>query len=291
MWIAGGWSDYELLECSGGERLERWGGYTLVRPDPQVIWDTPRRHGGWRKPDARYERSASGGGRWLPNSLPDRWTVGHGDLRFHVGLTGFKHTGLFPEQSPNWRFIRDAIKDSARAVNVLNLFAYTGAASIAAAASGNAKVTHVDAAKGMVRWARDNAALTRGNAALFADDAIRWIVDDCEGFVARERRRGKRYDALILDPPSFGRGPDGKTWRLEDGLYRLLTLCACVLSEKPLFVLLNTYTTGLSAGVMAHMLECVFGPAFANKAEARELGIPITAGGVLSGGASARIYN
>ena len=288
MWLADGWPDYELLDCSGGERLERWGKYILVRPDPVVIWDTPRRHGGWRAPDARYERSASGGGRWLPNSLPQRWTVAHGDLRFQVGLTGFKHTGLFPEQAPNWRFIQDMLRAADGPVSVLNLFAYTGAATVAAAASGNAKVTHVDAAKGMVNWARQNAALSR-ETARFPDDAIRWIVDDCGGFAAREERRGKRYDALILDPPSFGRGPDGKTWHLEDSLYGLLKQCARILSDRPLFVLLNTYTSGLSAGVMAHMLNSVFGHLFAGKAEAQELGLPITSGGALPCGSCARI--
>ncbi len=281
MWIANDWVDYELLDCTSGERLERWRNFILVRPDPQVIWHTARQHPAWRTPDARYQRSDTGGGGWLPHKLPKQWDIAYDTLRFHVGPMNFKHTGIFPEQAANWRFLKEEV--SKAPCNVLNLFSYTGAATIACAAAG-ATVTHVDAAKGMVQWAKDNAALSG-----LSDKPIRWIVDDCGAFVARELRRGKTYDAIILDPPSFGRGPTGQTWHLEEHLYDLLSECVKLLSDTPRFILLNTYTTGLAAATLQHLLDCVM--QFRGNTEAQELGLPITTGGVLPCGASARWRN
>ena len=209
MWIADGWKDYELLDCSSGEKLERWGKYTLVRPDPQAIWQTERLHPGWRKPDARYRRSETGGGAWSRHSLPPSWEIRYRELTFKVKPMSFKHTGIFPEQAANWDWAMEKIRTAGRPIRVLNLFAYTGAATVAALAAG-ASVCHVDAAKGMVAWAKENAA-----ASGVADRPVRWIVDDCAKFVEREIRRGKRYDAIIMDPPSYGRGPDGEVWKLE----------------------------------------------------------------------------
>ena len=240
MWLADKWKDYELLDCSGGERLERWGRFVLVRPDPQAIWMTPKEHPGWNSPDARYERSQTGGGMWHKGNMPDRWQVGYGDFCFNVSLMNFKHTGLFPEQAANWEYIADMIGSAGRDVSVLNLFAYTGGATLAAAGAG-ASVCHVDAARGMVARAKENALSSGLEGA-----PVRWIVDDCTKFVEREIRRGHKYDALIMDPPSYGRGPSGEVWKLEDRLYDFVKLCAGLLSDDPLFVLINSYTTGLS---------------------------------------------
>lgn len=270
MWIADRWKDYELLDATDGMRLERWGEFVLERPDPQVIWKTGRRHPRWDNPDAAYRRSASGGGAWSEHSLPESWTVSYGDLRFAVKPMNFKHTGLFPEQAVNWDAAGEWIRRRARdgqGVKILNLFAYTGAATAACAKAG-AAVTHVDAAKGMVAWAKDNAAANQVQA--------RWIVEDCRRFLERERRRGSRYDAIILDPPSYGRGPGGEIWRLEDDVFDFLTLAAPLLTETPAFVYLNAYTTGLAAGVLAYMLDAVFTARFGGHAEARELGIPVS---------------
>jgi len=212
MWLADKWSDYELLDCSGGEKLERWGGYTLVRPDPQVIWQTPKEDPGWKNPDARYERSQTGGGRWHRGGVPDRWQIGYDGLKFCISLMNFKHTGLFPEQAVNWEYIKEKIRSAGREVSVLNLFAYTGGTTLAAAAAG-ARVCHVDSARGMVLRAKENAM-----ASGMEGKPVRWIVDDCAAFVGREIRRGRRYDAIVMDPPAFGRGPSGEIWKLEDGL-------------------------------------------------------------------------
>jgi len=274
VWVADGWKDYELLDCSRGEKLERWGGQILVRPDPQAIWDTPRERKEWRHPDARYLRSSSGGGRWERGRVPERWQVGYGDLTFNVGLMNFKHTGVFPEQAVNWDFAREQIKGAGRAVNVLNLFAYTGGATIACAAAG-ASVCHVDAAKGMVQWARENACSSG-----LESRPVRWIVDDCGKFVEREIRRGRAYDAVIMDPPSYGRGPSGEVWKLEDNLYSFVELVAGVLSEKPLFVILNSYTTGLSPSVLTYILQSVLGRRFGGHTVSDELGLPVTASGL-----------
>ena len=244
MWIADQWKEYELIDCSKGEKLERWGDRLLVRPDPQAIWATPRTHKGWRAPDARYARSHTGGGQWASKKVPERWALHYKDLTFQVGLMNFKHTGIFPEQAANWDWARQQIAAAGRPVSVLNLFAYTGGATIACAAAG-ASVCHVDAAKGMVQWAKENA-----RASGLEDLPIRWIVDDCAKFVEREIRRGRRYDAIIMDPPSYGRGPSGEVWKLEENLYPFVELVSGVLSDDPLFVILNSYTTGLGPSVL-----------------------------------------
>ncbi|MDR0905103.1 MAG: class I SAM-dependent methyltransferase [Oscillospiraceae bacterium] len=281
MLLSNKWKDYELLDCSGGERLERWGQHTLVRPDPQVIWDTPKRHPAWRKPSARYSRSSSGGGQWEKNDLPTSWQITYGDLKFNVKPMSFKHTGIFPEQADNWDFIEYRIKNaiaervSDRPLQVLNLFAYTGAASVAAAHAG-AAVCHVDAARGMVAWARDNAK-TSG----LEDAPIRWIVDDCAKFIEREIRRGKRYDAIIMDPPSYGRGPNGETWKLEDDLYTFVKLAVGALSDDPEFVIINSYTTGLSPASLTYIAETLISSRFSGTAESHELGIPVTESGLI----------
>jgi len=265
MWLADKWTDYELLDCSGGEKLERWGRFTLVRPDPQVIWRTPREHPGWQSPDARYLRSKAGGGRWQRGDVPDRWRVGYGGFAFNVSLMNFKHTGLFPEQAVNWEYISEMIRAAGREVSVLNLFAYTGGATLAAAEAG-ASVCHVDAARGMVLRAKENAA-----ASGLAGKPVRWIVDDCGKFVEREIRRGRRYDAIVMDPPAFGRGPSGEVWKLEDGLFDFVKLCAGALSGDPLFVLINSYTTGLSPSTLAYIARSLLG----GRAESGEIGLPV----------------
>lgn len=283
MWISDRWQDYELIDCSKGEKLERWGDYILRRPDPQAIWDTPRRDRRWNSPDGRYTRSDTGGGSWDKRRLPQSWGISYGDLNFNVKPMSFKHTGLFPEQAVNWDYIRRKIEGASRPISVLNLFAYTGGATIAALAAG-ASVCHVDAAKGMVQWAKENAA-----ASGLADKPVRWIVDDCGKFVEREIRRGHRYDVIIMDPPSYGRGPGGEVWKLEDSLWSFVTLCAGVLSENPLFVLINSYTTGLSPSVLTYICESIFTRRFGGRSESRELGLPVSSGGlILPCGASCR---
>ena len=283
MWISDKWRDYELLDCSGGERLERWGTQLLVRPDPQVIWNTPKTHPGWQSPDARYSRSRSGGGHWDKNAVPESWEIAYGELRFRVRPMNFKHTGLFPEQAVNWDYISDKIRAAGRPVSVLNLFGYTGAATVAAARAG-ASVCHVDAAKGMVAWGKENA-----EASGVRDCPIRWIVDDCRKFVEREIRRGRRYDAIFMDPPSYGRGPGGEVWKLEESLFSFASLTAGVLSDEPLFVLINSYTTGLSASTVGYVAESVFTKKFGGGSESRELGLPVTSTGLaLPCGASCR---
>lgn len=276
------WQDYELLDCSEGERLERWGNVVLIRPDPQVIWNTPKEHPLWHRADARYIRSKEGGGHWeCRKKLPENWNIGYRDLKFKISPTGFKHTGLFPEQAVNWDMMREKIAGAGRSIKVLNLFAYTGGATLAAASAG-ASVCHVDAAKGMVHWARENAELSS-----LAEKPVRWIVDDCAKFVEREIRRGNTYDAIIMDPPSYGRGPSGEVWKLEDQIYDLVKLCTGVLSDDPLFFLLNSYTTGLSASAMAYVLG-VNMQKFGGKVSAEEIGLPVTASGmVLPCGSSA----
>ena len=269
MWLSDKWTDYELIDCSGGERLERWGNHVLVRPDPQVIWDSSRGHPGWKSFDARYERASSGGGRWNVGNVKGMWAVSYDELRFNVSLMNFKHTGLFPEQAVNWEYIGNKIRAAGRAVSVLNLFAYTGGATLAAAAAG-ASVCHVDAARGMVQRARENAA-----ASGLGDRPIRWIIDDCGKFMTREARRGRKYDAIIMDPPSYGRGPGGEVWKLEDDLHKFVRQCAEVLSSNPLFVLINSYTAGLSPATLTYIAQSVFG----GKAESRELALPVTVSG------------
>ena len=274
MWLSDKWKDFELIDCSDGEKLERWGKYTLVRPDPQAIWSTKREHKAWFSPNGRYARSSTGGGRWAKADVPESWQVHYGELTFNVKLMNFKHTGIFPEQACNWDFIMDKVRNAGRPLSVLNLFAYTGAASLAAAAAG-ASVCHVDAAKGMVAWAKENAV-----ASGLADKPIRWIVDDCQKFVEREIRRGRRYDAIIMDPPSYGRGPSGEIWKLEESLYPFVKLCAEVLSDDPEFVIINSYTTGLSPSVISYMSETIFTERFGGKSESQEIGLPVTESGL-----------
>lgn len=270
MRIAENWKDYRLIDTSNGERLEEWKGVTLVRPDPQIIWKTERKNPLWRNADAVYHRSQRGGGEWeYKKRLPESWKINYGDLTFIIRPTGFKHTGLFPEQAVNWDYMSNLIKNAGRPVNVLNLFAYTGGATLACANAG-ASVCHVDASKGIVQWARDNAA-----ASGLADKPIRWIVDDCEKFVEREIRRGKTYDAVIMDPPSYGRGPGGEVWKLEDCVYDLVQLCSKVLSDNPLFFVLNSYTTGLSPSVMSYLLNETVAEKFGGSVSADEIGLPV----------------
>ena len=283
MWVADKWRDYELIDASGGEKLERWGSHILLRPDPQAIWATERSDPRWRRPDARYRRSSSGGGAWEKNSLPPSWQIRYKELTFQVKPMSFKHTGLFPEQAANWDWAMEKIRAAKRPIRVLNLFAYTGGATVACLAAG-AEVCHVDAAKGMVAWAKENAACSG-----VADRPVRWIVDDCGKFCQREIRRGKRYDAIIMDPPSYGRGPGGEVWKLEDDLWPFVSSIVPLLSDAPLFVLINSYTTGLSPSVLTYISESLFTKKFGGHSDARELGLRASASGlVLPCGASCR---
>lgn len=274
MWISDQWKDYTVLDTSDGEKLELWGKYCLIRPDPQVIWKSEKKNPLWRRADARYSRSHSGGGAWNENRLPEAWTITYRDLSFRIRPMGFKHTGLFPEQATNWDFCRSLIEQAGRPVRVLNLFAYTGGATVAAAKSG-ASVCHVDASRGMVAAAKENAALSG-----LADAPIRYIVDDCKKFIEREIRRGNRYDGIILDPPSYGRGPTGEVWKIEENIDDFVALTAKVLSEKPLFYLLNSYTTGLSASTMKYIADLRLTSVFGGKSEADELGLPVKDSGL-----------
>lgn len=283
MWIANNWKDYEVLDTSGGEKLERWGKYLLVRPDPQVIWNTPHEHPGWKKKNGHYHRSSKGGGEWEFINLPDEWSISYKDLTFHLKPFSFKHTGLFPEQAVNWDWFSNLIAHAGRPVKVLNLFAYTGGATVSAAKAG-AQVTHVDASKGMVSWAKENAA-----ACGLADAPIRWLVDDCTKFVEREIRRGNHYDGIIMDPPSYGRGPKGEIWKIEENIFPFVELTAKLLSDKPLFFLINSYTTGLQPAVLSYMLNLTVKKQFGGTVAAEEIGLPVSGTGlVLPCGASGR---
>ena len=273
MWLADEWKDYEVIDCSKGEKLERWGDYLLVRPDPQVIWDTPRNHKGWKKMNGHYHRSSKGGGEWEFFHLPEQWSIGYKGLTFNLKPFSFKHTGLFPEQAANWDWFGARIREAGRPVKVLNLFAYTGGATLAAAKAG-ASVTHVDASKGMVAWARENAALSG-----LENRSIRWIVDDCLKFIRREIRRGNRYDGIIMDPPSYGRGPGGEVWQLEEQVYTLVEEAAKLLYEDSLFFLLNSYTTGLSASVMEYILGVVIRDRIGGQVSSDEIGLPVKSTG------------
>ena len=283
IWAANNWKDYEVIDCSNGEKLERWGDYLLIRPDPQVIWDTPRRHPGWKHPNGHCHRSAKGGGQWEFFDLPQQWSIGYRDLTFHLKPFSFKHTGLFPEQAANWDWFGDKIRSAGRPVKVLNLFAYTGGATLAAAKAG-ASVTHIDASKGMVTWARENAKVSG-----LENAPIRWIVDDCVKFVEREIRRGSRYDAVIMDPPSYGRGPKGEIWKIEDAIHPLIRPCAGLLSDRPLFFLINSYTTGLAPSVLTYMLSTEVARRHGGTVSSEEVGLPVTESGLmLPCGASGR---
>lgn len=273
MRIADGWKDYRILDTSSGEKLEMWGDVCLARPDPQIIWNTPKGKI-WKKADAHYQRSNTGGGQWeFYHKLPEHWVISYKELRFQIKPTGFKHTGLFPEQAVNWDLFDRLIRQAGREIRVLNLFAYTGGATLACAAAG-ASVCHVDASKGMVAWARENASLSH-----LTEKPIRWIVDDCEKFVSREIKRGKTYDAIIMDPPSYGRGPSGEVWQLEERIYDLVQLCTGVLSDDPLFFALNSYTTGLSPSVMSYLLGVTVGKKFGGRVSADEIGLPVAQSG------------
>lgn len=283
MWLADQWKDYEVLDTSNGEKLERWGDYFLVRPDPQVLWDTPKKLRQWKKPNGHYHRSHKGGGQWEFFDLPKTWDIQYKELKFHLQPFSFKHTGLFPEQAVNWDWFSDKIRKAGRPVKVLNLFAYTGGATLAAAAAG-ASVTHVDASKGMVNWAKENAQLSG-----LREKPIRWLVDDCVKFVEREIRRGNHYDGIIMDPPSYGRGPKGEIWKIEEKIYPFIELCTKILSDDPLFFLVNSYTTGLQPAVLTYMLETQVAAKFGGKVVSDEIGLPVSANGlVLPCGASGR---
>ena len=283
MWVADRWKDYELLDSSDGERLERWGRYILRRPDPQIIWKNAYTHKKWKSADAIYTRSAKGGGEWSKNTLPEQWMISYGDLNFNLKPMGFNHTGLFTEQAVNWDWFSGLIKKANRPIKVLNLFAYTGGATLAAAAAG-ASVVHVDASKGMVAQAKLNA-----QASGLENAPIRYIVDDCKKFVEREIRRGNKYDAIIMDPPSYGRGPSGEIWKIEDSVHELVTLAASILSDEPLFFLINSYTTGLSPAAMQYILGLTVVSKHGGSIEAGELGLPVSATGFcVPCGASAR---
>lgn len=274
MRIAENWQDFSIIDTSDNEKLEKWGDIVLVRPDPQIIWKSEHKSSLWNTPHAHYHRSNQGGGAWeYKKKIPESWLIDYRGLKFNIKPTGFKHTGLFPEQAVNWDFMMEKIEKAGRPVNVLNLFAYTGGATLACAKAG-ANVTHVDASKGMVAWARENAA-----SSSLSDRPIRWIVDDCEKFVAREIKRGKRYDAIIMDPPSYGRGPNGEVWKLEDCIYDLVKLCSGVMTDKPLFFLLNSYTTGLSPSVMAYLLGDILSTKFGGNVTADEIGLPVELSG------------
>lgn len=283
MWIADNWKDYEVLDTSAGEKLERWGDYLLIRPDPQVIWDTPKEHKGWKKCNGHYHRSSKGGGEWEFFNLPEEWSISYKELTFHLKPFSFKHTGLFPEQAANWDWFSERIRKSGRPVKVLNLFAYTGGATLSAARAG-AMVTHVDASKGMVGWAKENAA-----ASGLSDAPIRWLVDDCTKFVEREIRRGNTYDGIIMDPPSYGKGPKGEIWKMEENIWPFIELTSRLLSKDPLFFLISSYTTGLQPAVLSYMLNAILVKRFGGLVQAQEIGLPVRSNGlVLPCGASGR---
>ncbi len=276
MRVAGNWEAYRVIDASDGEKLEIWNGVSLIRPDPQVLWKTPKMNRLWAQADAHYHRSTSGGGKWeFRAKLPEQWELPWGDLKFGIRPTGFKHTGLFPEQAVNWAFMDQLIRSTERQISVLDLFAYTGGATLACANAG-ASVCHVDASKGMVQWARENAARSG-----LSDKPVRWIVDDCEKFTLREFRRGRRYDAIIMDPPSYGRGPGGEVWKLEQCIYDLVKTCADVLSEDPCFFLINSYTTGLSPSVMGYILGSVLCRRFGGYVYCDEIGLPVEESGMV----------
>lgn len=287
MRVSGDWEEYELIDCSGGERLERWGNIILIRPDPQVIWQTQKKHPLWSDPHARYKRSPQGGGAWEHyKKIPDAWSILYKDLNFNLKTMGFKHTGVFPEQAVNWDLLASTIKSSSRHLKVLNLFAYTGAATLACLKAG-ASVVHVDAAKGMVNWAKENAVCSD-----VAEMQVRWIVDDCIKFVQREIRRGSVYDIILMDPPSYGRGPGGEVWKLEEEIYPLIELCTGLLNENSLMLMVNSYTTGLSPSTVQYILGALVAKKIGGTVSGDEIGLPVTASGlILPCGATSVWYN
>ena len=283
MWVADQWKDYEIIDCSKGEKLERWGKYVLLRPDPQVLWDAPRKNPAWKKLNGHYHRSNKGGGEWEFFDLPEQWSIHYKDLTFHLKPFTFKHTGLFPEQATNWDWFSEKIRHAGREIKVLNLFGYTGGATLAAAKAG-AKVTHVDASKGMITWGKENAVSSG-----LGDAPIRWLVDDCVKFVEREIRRGNHYDGIIMDPPSYGRGPKGEIWKLEEKIHPFIALASQLLSDDPLFFLVNSYTTGLAPAVLTYMISTEVCAKFGGCVESQEIGLPVKESGlILPCGASGR---
>ena len=286
MWIADHWKDYEVIDTSCGEKLERWGRYILLRPDPQVIWKTEKTVPEWNRLNGHYHRSSKGGGEWEFFKLPEEWTISYRELNFRLKPFSFKHTGLFPEQAVNWDWCSERIREAGRPVKVLNLFAYTGGATLAAASAG-ASVTHVDASKGIVTWAKENAA-----ASHLEDAPVRWLVDDCVKFVEREIRRGNKYDGIIMDPPSYGRGPKGEIWKIEESIYPFVELAAQLLSDDALFFLINSYTTGLQPAVLSYMLSAVIQKKRGGEVQSSEIGLPVSSNGlVLPCGATGRWFN
>ncbi len=285
MFVANEWKDYKLLDTSGGERLEKWGDYVLIRPDPQAIWNTPKTHPLWKKANAHYHRSKSGGGSWEIYNLPKQWQIKYKNLTFNVKPMNFKHTGIFPEQAVNWDFMYNAISNANRPIKVLNLFGYTGAATMACAAAG-ASVCHVDASKGIVEMAKENAV-----ACGVREKPVRYIVDDCIKFVEREIRRGNTYDGIVMDPPSYGRGPGGEVWQLEDMLFDFVKKCTQLLSDKPLFFILNSYSTGLSASVMEYLLRVSIDKRYGGQFESGEIGFLAENGNTFPSGSVARWYS
>lgn len=285
MWIADHWKDYEVIDTSCGEKLERWGRYILLRPDPQVIWKTEKTVPEWNRLNGHYHRSSKGGGEWEFFKLPEEWTISYRELNFRLKPFSFKHTGLFPEQAVNWDWCSERIREAGRPVKVLNLFAYTGGATLAAASAG-ASVTHVDASKGMVTWAKENAA-----ASHLEDAPVRWLVDDCVKFVEREIRRGNKYDGIIMDPPSYGRGPKGEIWKIEESIYPFVELAAQLLSDDALFFLINSYTTGLQPAVLSYMLSTIIQKKRGGEVQSSEIGLPVSSNGlVLPCGATGRWF-
>lgn len=286
MWIADHWKDYEVIDTSCGEKLERWGRYILLRPDPQVIWKTEKNVPEWNRLNGHYHRSSKGGGEWEFFKLPEEWTISYRELNFRLKPFSFKHTGLFPEQAVNWDWCSERIREAGRPVKVLNLFSYTGGATLAAASAG-ASVTHVDASKGMVTWAKENAA-----ASHLENAPVRWLVDDCVKFVEREIRRGNKYDGIIMDPPSYGRGPKGEIWKIEESIYPFVELAAQLLSDDALFFLINSYTTGLQPAVLSYMLSTVIQKKRGGEVQSSEIGLPVSSNGlVLPCGATGRWFN
>ncbi len=275
MWVANNWKDYEVIDTSNGEKLERWGKYILLRPDPQVLWNTPKKNPAWKHLNAHYHRSKKGGGEWEFFDLPKQWSIHYRELTFHLKPFSFKHTGLFPEQAVNWDWFSELIQKAGRQIKVLNLFAYTGGATCAAAKAG-AAVTHVDASKGMVTWAKENA-----QASGLADAPIRWIVDDCVKFVEREIRRGNHYDAIIMDPPSYGRGPKGEIWKIEEKIHPFIALCEQLLSDNPLFFLVNSYTTGLAPAVLTYLISTEVVAKHGGQVISDEIGLPVSDNGLI----------
>ena len=268
--IANNWNDYKILDMADGQKLERWGDVILARPDPQIIWKEKTYSEKWKNINATYHRSKTGGGVWeYKKKMPNQWQIKYKELTFNIKPMGFKHTGLFPDQAVNWDWMMDKIKKANRDIKVLNLFAYTGGATVACAAAG-ASVCHVDSSKGMVTWAKENIASSG-----LAERPVRYIVDDVVKFVNREIRRGNKYDAIIMDPPSYGRGANGEVWQFEDNIYDLVDLCTKVLSDKPLFFLINSYTTGISSKVLENILNLTVSKKYKGKVSSGEVGLPM----------------